>query len=229
MIPTWLHALATIYVPLSIAAALLVGGDILIGQRRQAMGIMEAVWPLTMLYWGPVGLFFYFRFGRAQPKPGHAHAHAHAHHHHDTPMPQATFKGATHCGAGCALGDFLGDWIAFAAGFSLFGSEFAGKVLLGFVLAYLFGVAFQYLAVAPMRKLSLTEGLIAAVKIDTLSLLAYEVGMFAAMGARQALLPQLHPTDWAYWLTMQAAMIIGFATTFPVNWWLIRSGVKERM
>ena len=67
------------------------------------------------------------------------------------------------------------------------------------------------------RGLSPREGLIAAVKIDTLSLLAYEVGMFAWMGFRAWLYPDLEPTSWTYWLMMQVAMILGFATTYPVN------------
>jgi hypothetical protein len=28
---------------------------------------------------------------------------------------------------------------------------------------------------------------------------------------------------------MQIAMIFGFITSYPVNWWLIKSGIKERM
>jgi hypothetical protein len=28
---------------------------------------------------------------------------------------------------------------------------------------------------------------------------------------------------------MQIAMIAGFLTSYPVNWWLIRRGSKERM
>jgi len=28
---------------------------------------------------------------------------------------------------------------------------------------------------------------------------------------------------------MQLAMLAGFATSYPVNWWLIRSGLKEQM
>ena len=46
--------------------------------------------------------------------------------------------------------------------------------------------------------------------------------------AAQAL-PGLEPSAWAYWLMMQGAMVVGFATTYPVNWWLIRRGIKERM
>jgi hypothetical protein len=36
--------------------------------------------------------------------------------------------------------------------------------------------------------------LVAAVKIDTLSLIAYEIGMFAWMGYRSWLYPALQPT-----------------------------------
>jgi hypothetical protein len=86
------------------------------------------------------------------------------------------FKGATHCGAGCALGDFIGDWLAFALGLHLLGSVLAGKFLIAFVQAYVFGIALQYFSIAPM---------------------------------------------------VQAAMLCGFAMTYPVSWWLIRNGTKE--
>lgn len=33
----------------------------------------------------------------------------------------------------------------------------------------------------------------------------------------------------AFWAVMQLAMLAGFVTAFPVNWWLISTGVKERM
>jgi len=144
-------------------------------------------------------------------------------------MWQAAFKGATHCGAVCAHGDFLGDGPAFALGFVLFGSEFAGELRFAFVLAYLFGIVFQYFSVAPKRGLGLWEGIVAAVKTDTLSLLAYEVGMFGWLAYRAWLYPGLHPTTWTYWLLMQVAMVLGFATTYPVNWWLISRGTKEKI
>jgi hypothetical protein len=60
-----LEAFAFVYIWLSIAAALIVLADIFLLGRRQSMGVMDAVWPLTLLYWGPLGLPFYFSFGRA--------------------------------------------------------------------------------------------------------------------------------------------------------------------
>jgi hypothetical protein len=32
-----------------------------------------------------------------------------------------------------------------------------------------------------------------------------------------------------FWFMMQIAMIFGFMTSYPVNWWLLKSGLKERM
>ena len=32
-----------------------------------------------------------------------------------------------------------------------------------------------------------------------------------------------------FWFLMQIAMLGGFVTAYPVNWWLIRAGLKEKM
>jgi hypothetical protein len=32
-----------------------------------------------------------------------------------------------------------------------------------------------------------------------------------------------------FWFATQLAMMAGFATAYPVNWWLIRPGIKEAM
>jgi hypothetical protein len=174
--------------------------DIFVAGRRQPMGIMTAVWPLTMLYRAPLGLIFYGWFRRTAGWEGRREG--------ETPMWQATFKGATHCGTGCALG---------------------GEYLFESVMAYLFGIVFQYFSVAPMRGLGLRDGVIAAIKVDTLSLLAYEVGMFAWMAVRAWLWPRMEPTQWSYWLMMQIPTVLGFLMTYPVNWWLIRRGTKQMM
>jgi hypothetical protein len=159
-----LEAFAFVYIWLSIAACLFVVADIFLLGRRQPMGVMDAVWPLTLLYWGPLGLPFYFSFGRAPPSqtqmlahtqmPGHAHRHGEA----EPPMWQAVFKGSAHCGAGCALGDFAAEWIALALGLVLLGSAMAARLTLSFVLAYAAGIAFQYFAIAPMRGLRFAGG-----------------------------------------------------------------------
>ena len=39
----------------------------------------------------------------------------------------------------------------------------------------------------------------------------------------------IHPDSPVYWMSMQAGMVIGFFTAWPVNTWLIRRGIKEAM
>ena len=215
MPPPWFTTLAWLFIGLSLLSALVILADIL-GGHRQKMAIMNIVWPITALYFGPFGLWAYLAIAR---RPAGQRS-----------FPQQVFNGASHCGAGCAIGDFIGDWLVFLGGIVLFGSELLTKFLFAFVLAYVFGIAFQYFAIAPMRGLGLKEGIVAAIQADTLSLVAYQIGMFAWMAVGSLwLFPDLTPIEIAYWFMMQIAMMLGFVTTYPMNWWLIRSGIKEAM
>jgi hypothetical protein len=81
------------------------------------MWIMEVVWPVTVLYFGPLGWYAYWRWGR--PK-----SHRWQHEHSDP--PQKSFAttvgiGVSHCGAGCTLEDIIGRWIVFLTGFEIAG------------------------------------------------------------------------------------------------------------
>ncbi|QDL93629.1 DUF4396 domain-containing protein [Paroceanicella profunda] len=159
------------------------------------------------------------------------------------PFAVAVAKGTLHCGAGCTLGDILAETLALLAPgvLALFGYPglFATRIYavwgLDFVFAFVLGIIFQYFAIAPMRGLGPAAGLKAALKADAASLVSWQVGMYGFMAiAHFALFPALTGggVDAAtpeFWFAMQIAMLAGFATAFPVNWWLIRSGVKERM
>jgi hypothetical protein len=35
--------------------------------------------------------------------------------------------------------------------------------------------------------------------------------------------------SFEFWFMMQIAMIVGFMTSYPANWWLIKRGLKEKM
>jgi hypothetical protein len=83
-----------------------------------------------------------------------------------------------------------------------------------------------------MRDLSVKQGLIAAIKSDTLSILTFEFGLFGWMALTFLVLfphPPLRPTQAGYWLMMQIGMILGFFTSYPMNRWLIKTGWKEAM
>ena len=40
---------------------------------------------------------------------------------------------------------------------------------------------------------------------------------------------EIPKTDPVFWFMMQIAMLAGFLTSYPVNWWLLRAGIKEKM
>ena len=53
--------------------------------------------------------------------------------------------------------------------------------IVDYIFAFAFGIVFQYFAIAPMRGLRLPAGHVAALKADTLSLTAWEIGLFGWM------------------------------------------------
>lgn len=228
--PHWLDRLAQLSLLLAAACALLVAIDV--ARRPQKMWIMNIVWPLTALFGSVIWLAAYWRWGRAGGEERRG-----------LPFWVSVGKGASHCGAGCTLGDLIAEWAAFAmpsiAVWFGWKSLFAEKVfavwILDFILAFGLGIVFQYFTIKPMRDLSVGEGVRAAVKADIASISAWQVGMYGLMAAIQFgwLKPAygaIAPVDSAiFWFAMQIAMLAGFATAFPVNWWLIRAGWKERM
>jgi hypothetical protein len=86
-----------------------------------------------------------------------------------------------------------------------------------------------------MRNLPLGKGILAAVKADAASITAWQIGMYGGVALGQFLWftpaygGQAAADTPEFWFLMQLAMLCGFATSFPVNWLLVRSGIKERM
>ncbi|AMR29507.1 hypothetical protein A0257_22030 [Hymenobacter psoromatis] len=139
--------------------------------------------------------------------------------------------GALHCGSGCTLGDIIVETFVLFVPFVLFGHAIFGAWVLDYGLAFLFGIAFQYFTIKPMKDLSPVEGLKAAIKADTLSLTAWQVGMYGWMAIAKFVIfkHELKANDPVFWFMMQLAMLLGFITSYPVNWWLIKKKIKEAM
>jgi hypothetical protein len=205
-------------------------------RRPQAMGVMNLVWPLTALYLSVFALWAYVRIGRAKPREEQiAGQHRHmAHAEGGGRITLAQVAVATsHCGAGCVLADLLAEFCIGAAGITLFGLMLWASYVIDFAAAWTLGIAFQYFSIKPMSDLTPGAALVAAIKADTLSIIAFQAGMYAWMAVVFfVLFPEPHhltPFQPAFWLMMQIAMIFGYATAFPMNRWLVLHGWKEAM
>lgn len=119
MTPEWLEPLATAFLALAFLSATVMVVILIV--RPQKMWIMDVVWPVTALYWGPVGLWRLWDMG-APPASRAKHteqqrrkqrqkddaARAGRKQEEKGPMKpfwQQVAVAVSHCGAGCTLGD----------------------------------------------------------------------------------------------------------------------------
>jgi hypothetical protein len=234
--PHWFELVAWVALALGFGSALVIAADIALLGNRQHMAIMNLVFPLTALYMGPVAVWAYFARGRRM-----------SHRHRQMPVAAARMTNApeprdswwqvslsdSHCGAGCALGDVGGEWIVWAIGWMIGSTAALGpEYILDLPLAWIFGILFQYFVIAPLRgQVGQLAPLGDAIKSDTLSVLSFEVGLFGWMAISHYVVWQAPPPidSSSHWFTMQIGMTLGFLTSWPVNRWLLRTGVKEPM
>ncbi|MGL5343370.1 MAG: DUF4396 domain-containing protein [Plesiomonas sp.] len=158
---------------------------------------------------------------------------------HDTqmehmPHKKITWKGvftvSTHCGIGCTLADIAGEWITFFIPISLAGSYIVGGWVFDFILALIFGIYFQYM---PAREMGMSPSAAFknAIKADFLSLTCWQIGMYIWMSIVLfgIFTPDMPHNSAVYWFMMQIAMMVGFCTAYPMNWWLTKIGIKHTM
>ncbi|HET9720257.1 MAG TPA: DUF4396 domain-containing protein [Solirubrobacteraceae bacterium] len=248
---TWIQVLAWASLGVGFVCAGAILLDILGRGYRQHMAIMNWVWPLTALYWGPVAAWGYFRRGRQMSQKWAGEHHMDMQQmtseegedpHGYRPFARRNWwpisKGAAHCGAGCTLGDITGEWIIYATALTIgsfalaAANELIAMFVLDFVFAWTYGIIFQYFSIVPIREdVGRLQGIWAAIKADTLSIVSFQVGLFGWMALFHLVFwrPPLSTAGPTYWFMMQVGMVIGYCTAWPVNAWLIRMGWKEKM
>jgi hypothetical protein len=248
--PVWYHWLSWAMLALGFASALVILADELVLGHRQQMPVMNLVHPITALYWGPVWLWAYFTRGRkASRKLAHRRALQLLEEAPDAAAakrrgeeleergkstdaddlrPWHVGNAVSHCGAGCTLGDIAGEWLVLTLGITWFGTwsghTLPEELLLDFLFAWAFGIAFQYATGA--------GSILAAIRVDTASIVAFQVGLFGWMAIVMLVIWPHHGIKIDspdYWFQMQIGMILGYFTAWPVNRWLVSRGIKEKM
>lgn len=242
-VPYWLTALSWVSIILASICFIYIVCDII--KHPQQMKIMTLVWPLTALFGSIIWVIAYKKWGENNSSHEMVMDGSMTMENSMNPKPMAVsvFIGTCHCGAGCSLADLMIEWLLyFFPTLYIFGGYpiiFSQKLFSGFVLAFILalfiGIMFQYFAIVPMKHLSRKEGIVAAIKADTLSLSCWQIGMYITVSLCQLVVfphyfgGAIPPTSPVFWFMMQIAMLVGFCTAYPMNWFLIKTGVKERM
>ncbi len=220
---------------IAFACALFIAIDVL--RHPQKMAIMNIVWPVTALYLSVFAVWGYLHLGRPMAedapnaKPKSKPQQQEQQKPNKPTWPQIAVA-ASHCGSGCTIADVIVEFTLFAFAVTLFGSALWASFVFDFIAAWALGIVFQYFSIQPMRHLPPLQAIWAAIKADTLSIVAFQLGMYSWMALVFFVFfprPHLHPNDPAYWFMMQIAMILGFMTAAPMNKLLIQAGWKEAM
>jgi hypothetical protein len=142
---------------------------------------------------------------------------------------KSIFLSSLHCGAGCVLGDILAEFVILFVGITIFGAAIWASFFIDFAAALIFGLAFQYYTIHPMKpELSKLQVIWQAIKADVLSLTFFEIGLFGWMLACYYIFtPVLVANQVVFWFMMQIGMILGLLTTMPINYLLIKWGIKS--
>ncbi|MGL4781272.1 MAG: DUF4396 domain-containing protein [Bacteroidales bacterium] len=149
------------------------------------------------------------------------------------PKWQSIGLSALHCGAGCTLADIIGESFTGLHPIFIGGSFLIGAWIFDYILALIIGVYFQYAAIREMdSKIPIQKAIEKAAKADFLSLTSWQIGMYGWMAISIFIINdgyQYSKTSVDFWFNMQIAMLCGFITAYPMNWFLIKIGLKKGM
>lgn len=231
------RSIAEIFVYGGIISALIIVFDLT--RHPQKMKIMTPVWILTGIWGSYIGLLLYFLFGKEEEVTDEQSEtmemdmkmSPEMNMSSERSMPEKVALSTLHCGAGCTLADLIGETLTIGIPLLIAGSALVGQWTLDYILALLIGVLFQYAAIQPMLHLKPSKAILRALRIDFFSLTSWQIGMYAWMAITYFVIyPEGLPKgDVEFWFMMQIAMLCGFLTAYPVNWLLIKKGIKPSM
>ena len=177
-------------------------------------------WGFVLLtaYTGPLGAFLYV-LGCREPLPG-------MHERYVAARWRQVLGSTMHCVAGDGVGILAGAVIA-----SLFHLPKIADVALEYVLGFGFGWSiFQALFMRGMAGGSYRHSLNSTFFPELLSMNCLMAGMVPVMTLAMKCVPAgRDPSNPAFWFIMSMALLVGFITAYPMNWWLVSHHLKHGM
>jgi Domain of unknown function (DUF4396) len=188
------------------------------GEKSLAMKTMRWGWVLLTLYTGVFALVIYWFLHRASAR--------------ETPeqsrpsLWEQSVESTIHCVAGDATGILIAvvamSWLRLPMGVELI-AEYVAGFAVGLLL-------FQALCMKSTFDASYWRAVRGTFLPETLSMNAVMAGMIPVMIILMSRdMSAMEPTSVRFWGTMSLALVVSTVTTFPVNWWLVKRGLKHGM
>lgn len=179
--------------------------------------VMKWGFILVTLYMGPLGLLIYVLADK-EPRPGE-------HERFTEPLWKQGIGSTIHCVAGDATGIILA-----AAITALLGLPMWIDLIVEYVAGFVFGLfIFQSLFMMRMMGGTYWENVRNSFLPEFISMNFMMAGMapvmsFLMMGSDMR---AMEPTELLFWGVMSLGVIIGFATAYPANVWMVKRGLKH--
>ncbi len=175
--------------------------------NQHIMPLMKAVWVLTVLYSGPLGLIIFYYSGRRQIATDS--------------LWRKGFRSVAHCYSGCGAGELSG--IIIAVGLLSLGNFWVS--LITFSLAYVFGYG---MTLGPLLQsgMPFKRAMIDTFYSDTATIAVMEI---TAISLDLWLAGDATMGEPRFWNSLILSLTVGLVAAYPVNLWLIRLGVKGGM
>ena len=180
--------------------------------------VMKWGFVLLTAYTGPIGAFLYV-LGCREPLPG-------LHERYIEARWRQVLGSTMHCVAGDGVGILAGAIVA-----SYLTLTRPLEIGLEYGLGFLFGwTIFQGLFMRDMAGGSYRRALATTVVPEFLSMNLVMTGMVlvASLG-RLVVGEPFSPLTPEFWFVMSMALLAGFVTAYPMNWWLVVKGLKHGM
>lgn len=182
-------------------------------ENSVAMKAMRWGWVLITLYTGIFALIAYWFLHRASagetPEP---------------PLWEQTVESTIHCVAGDATG------ILFATVVTIWlGLPMSLEVTIEYAAGFAVGLfVFQALCMMPSANGSYWRTVKSTLLAQILSMNVLMAGMIPVMVILMSRdMSAMEPSSVRFWGTMSLALMVGTAMTYPVNWWLVKRGLKH--
>ena len=219
-LPDWVHSIATIFLAVSVLAALAVAFDIYGRGYRHRSAAVEGVWVISALWLGPFALPLYARAGRSRT------AKWQAQHAPDLQLGLGTetASGSLPGAAASTISHVLAVPFVLVTGLSLFGVPMYAMIVIILVLAIAMLWAFEYSTAKGRRAGGMSVA--TALVVATVTVLAFDLGMVGWMLVLHftELLPS--PGSINFLFLMQIGNLLGFLAGLPVVAYLLTRGVK---
>lgn len=186
--------------------------------RTPEMKVMKAGWILVVLYTGPVGFLVYWISCR-EPAPG-------THEEFVAPLWKQAVGSTVHCMAGDATGI-----IAAAIVTSSLRLTMAADTLVEYAAGFAFGLfVFQALFMKEVLQTSYGNAVRRTWFPEWLSMNAVMAGMIPVMVVLMRRdMRAMEPGSTRFWAVMSLASLVGSVLAYPVNYWLVKVGLKHGM